>query len=615
MKIRVSILLLLFWGSIRIQAGESKNTITRIDPAFWWVGMQNPELELLVYHPGIGAGKVTLNYPQVELKSAVPAENPDFIYLTLIIKKEAAAGLVPIDIQLGKKKLHYNYELRARNASQKKAMGVNSSDFIYLIMPDRFANGDSKNDVVVGMNETALTRDSMFYRHGGDIQGIINHLDYLQDLGLTALWINPVQENNEVKTSYHGYAITDHYKIDPRLGDNALYLKLVQELHNRGMKMVMDIVPNHIGIHHWLFQHMPSKDWMNQWDNFTKTSYRAPTLLDPYASNFDRKKFNDGWFDQHMPDLNQRNPHVAKYLTQSYIWWIEYAGVDDFRIDTYAYSDQAYMSEFSKELHKEYPKLNLFGEIWDHGVGIQAFFTEGFRDRGNFNSGLDGAVDFQLYFALNDALTKPFGWTDGLARVYYVLAQDILYKNANRNVTFLDNHDLSRFYSVVGGDIRKFKMGIAFLMTMRGIPSMYYGTEILMKGFANPDGHVRSDFPGGWASDAKNKFKAQGRTEEENQGFDCVRKLAQWRKANPVVQSGKLMQFVPEESVYVYFRYDDSKTVMVILNANETAKEIKTERFQERLGHKETGLDILSKETIPLSTIKLDAWGVKVLEF
>jgi glycosidase len=295
--------------------------------------MQNPTLELLVYHPGISKGAVRILYPGVTIEKAEPAESTDYLYLTLNIDKNTKPGICPIDIRLENKIFTYDYELRLRN-SKKKAQGVNTSDFIYLIMPDRFSNGDTKNDVIAGMNETALNRDSMYYRHGGDIQGIINHLDYLQNLGLTSLWLNPVQENNEIKTSYHGYAMTDHYKIDPRFGSNKLYADLVDSLHNRGMKMVMDIVPNHIGIHHWMFNNLPSKDFIHQWDSFTKTNYRAPSLLDPYASEKDLKQFNDGWFDRHMPDLNQQNPHVAKYLTQNYIWWIEFAGVDDFLIDT-----------------------------------------------------------------------------------------------------------------------------------------------------------------------------------------------------------------------------------------------------------------------------------------
>jgi glycosidase len=606
--------LLFIIGLFIFQSASAKNTITRIDPAFWWVGMQNPTLELLIYHPGISKGAVRILYSGVTIEKAEPAESPDYLYLTLNIDKNTKPGICPIDIRLGDKIFTYDYELRLRN-SKKKAEGVNTSDFIYLIMPDRFSNGDTKNDVITGMNETALNRDSMYYRHGGDIQGIMNHLDYLQNIGSTSLWLNPVQENNEIKTSYHGYAITDHYKIDPRLGTNKLYCDLVDSMHARGMKMVMDIVPNHMGIHHWMFNNLPSKDYIHHWDTFTKTSYRAPSLLDPYASENDRKLFSDGWFDRHMPDLNQQNPHVAKYLTQSYIWWIEYAGVDDYRIDTYSYSDQEFMAQLSADLHLEYPNLNLFGEIWDHGVGVQSYFTKDFKSRNDFNTGLDGVVDFQVYFALIEALTKPFGWTEGVSRIYYTLAQDFLYQNPNNNVTFLDNHDLSRFASVVGGDIRKYKMGIAFLMTMRGIPSAYYGTEILMKGFSNPDGLVRSDFSGGWPKDSQNKFNKQGRNEEENVTFDFFQKLANWRKENPVLHSGKLMQFVPEESVYTYFRYDGKKTVMVVMNANDSEKNINTERFAERIQGKSNAFDVIENKSISLGNLQLKAWEVKILEF
>jgi glycosidase len=613
-KAAIIFFLLFFSLSFISKSASAKNTITRIDPAFWWVGMKNPTVELLVFHPGIGNGAVRILYSGVTIEKAEPAESPDYLYITLNIDKNTKPGICPIDIRLGDKILTYNYELKQRN-SKKKAQGVNTSDFIYLIMPDRFSNGDPKNDVVAGMNETALNRDSMYYRHGGDLQGIMNHLDYLQNIGSTSLWLNPVQENNEIKTSYHGYAITDHYKIDPRLGTNKLYCDLVDSMHARGMKMVMDIVPNHMGIHHWMFNNLPSKDYIHQWDTFTKTSYRAPSLLDPYASENDRKLFSDGWFDRHMPDLNQQNPHVAKYLTQSYIWWIEYAGVDDYRIDTYSYPDQKYMAQLSADLHLEYPNLNLFGEIWDHGVGVQSYFTKDFKSRNDINTGLDGTVDFQVYFALIEALTKPFGWTEGVSRIYYTLAQDYLYQNPNNNVTFLDNHDLSRFASMIGGDIRKYKMGIAFLMTMRGIPSAYYGTEILMKGFSNPDGLVRSDFSGGWSSDSQNKFNNNGRNDEENVAFDYFKKLANWRKNNSVLHSGKLMQFVPEESVYTYFRYDGKKTVMVVMNANDSEKNIKMERFSERIQGKSDAFDVIENKNISLGNLQLKPWEVKILEF
>ena len=610
---RFALLLCAIVLSLSLNAKDTQ--INRVDPAFWFTGMPNQNLELLIQHPGIGTSTPSINYPGVSIVKAESASNPNYMYLNLKVSADAKAGRFPIEFKLGKKKFVYTYELRTRRTSNTYAKGVNPSDLIYLIMPDRFSNGDPSNDIIKTSQEPILNRDSMYYRHGGDIQGIINHLDYLQNLGVTSLWLNPVQENDQPKTSYHGYAITDHFNIDSRLGSNELYVQLGKQLHDRGMKLVMDIVPNHIGNRHHLFLDLPSADWLNQWDSFTKTTYRAPTLLDPYASQKDLNTFNNGWFDYHMPDLNQKNPHVARYLIQSYIWWAEYAGVDDFRIDTYAYPDQQFMSQMDKELLEAFPNMNLFGEIWEHGVTIQSFFAEGFRSRDDMNSNLPGVIDFQIYNALNEALTKPFGWTDGVARIYYTLAKDILYKDPMRNVTFLDNHDLSRFYSVVGEDIRKFKMGAAFLLTMRGIPSVYYGTEILMTGYSNPDGLVRSDFSGGWKDDKTNKFIPEGRTEKENEAINYFSKIANWRKTSKAASLGKLMQFVPEQSIYVYFRYTSSEKVMVIMNAANDAQTLELNRFDEMLQGKTTGKDITNDQMVDLSSkLTLDPWSIKVIE-
>lgn len=596
------------------EAVAKKIEVQRVDPANWFAGLPQTDLELIVHHPGIGNSAVEFEYPGVSLVKTENPENPDYLYVTLRITEEARPGKFVMLFRKDKQKLYYNYELKERRKTDSYAKGVNPNDLIYLIMPDRFANGDPQNDIIEGTNEASINRDSMYWRHGGDLKGITRHLDYLQNLGITTLWLNPVQENDMSKTSYHGYAITDHYKIDPRLGTNSDYLQLVDSLHARGMKAVMDIVPNHIGLEHYLFKNLPSKDWVNQWDSFTRTTYRAPTLLDPYVSKSDLKLFNDGWFDGHMPDLNQRNPHVAKYLTQSYIWWVETAGIDDFRIDTYAYSDQEYMSQLDEQLLKLYPNMNMFGEIWEHGVTVQSYFAEGFTEREN-NSYLPGTIDFQLYFAISDALTKPFGWTDGVARIYYTLAKDIMYRNPMRNVTFLDNHDLSRFYSVVGEDLKKYKMGIAFLLTMRGIPSVYYGTEILMTGFSNPDGLVRSDFTGGWANDSLNKFQASGRNEKENEAHDFLARLAQWRKNSKAITEGKLMQFVPEKSMYVYFRYTDSEKVMVVMNAANDKQSMKLERFSEMIQPNQKGIEITTgKDVLLQESLDLEPWSVKVIE-
>lgn len=593
-----------------------KNTISRVDPAFWWAGMKNPNLELLVYHPGIGAAGVSINYPGVRLANIEPAKNKDYLYLSLVLDARVQPGTFPIEFKMGKKILVYNYELRARKSAENASTrGVRSSDFIYLIMPDRFANGDLSNDIVKGTQEPSINRDSMYWRHGGDIQGVINKLDYLNELGVTAVWLNPVQENDQPKASYHGYAITDHYKIDPRLGSNELYVKFSEEAHKKGMKVVMDIVPNHIGNRHWLFRNLPDSNWVHWWPKFTRTNYRAPLLLDPYASQKELKLFSDGWFDTHMPDLNQKDPHLAKYLTQSYIWWAEYAGVDDFRIDTYAYPDQDYMAQMSADILLEYPNMNMFGEIWEHSVPVQSFFASQFRNRGNFDSKLPSVLDFQIYKAINEALTRPFGWTDGVSAIYYTLAEDLLYKHPQRNVTFLDNHDLSRFYSVVGEDLRKFKMGIGFLLTTRGIPSLYYGTEVLMTGFSNPDGWVRMDFKGGWPGDAQDKFTASGRTAAEQEAYQFTNTLANWRKGNSAAQNGKLMQFIPEKGIYVYFRYDTNGTVMVIMNTNDKIENLgAAERFDEMLNGKRVGKDVILGNSRSLENLALNPWEIVILE-
>lgn len=615
---RIVQILLLLLPSFAAIAQKSKSVeIARIDPAFWWAGMNNPQLELLVYNPQIAQYKASIEYQGVRLVKQDSVENKDYLFLTLVIDANVQPGKFPITFTSGKKKLTYNYELKQRtNREQAKNRGVRTSDFIYLIMPDRFSNGDPSNDIVKGTQEASINRDSMYWRHGGDLQGAINKLDYLNDLGVTAVWLNPVQENDQPKTSYHGYAITDHYKIDPRLGNNETYLKFAEETHKRGMKVVMDIVPNHIGNRHWLFRNLPEKSWVNEWKEFTRTNYRAPLAMDPYASQNELNVFHNGWFDYHMPDLNQKNPHVAKYLTQSYIWWAEYAGVDDFRIDTYAYPDQAYMAQMAADVLLEYPGMNMFGEIWEHTVPIQAYFAEKYKARGNFDSKLPSVIDFQIYKAINEALTRPFGWTDGVSKIYYTLAEDALYAHPMRNVTFLDNHDLSRFYSVVGEDIRKYKMGVGFLLTMRGIPSLYYGTEVLMTGFSNPDGLVRMDFKGGWTSDASNKFDASGRNEKENDAFNFTRKIAQWRKTTTAVQNGKMTQFIPEKSMYVYFRYDQQSTVMVIMNANEKPEPLPNAvRYDEMLKGKRSGTDVINGGSINLDKLELQPWEIKIIQF
>ncbi|NEU08602.1 glycoside hydrolase family 13 protein [Flavihumibacter sp. R14] len=575
--------------------------LDRIEPAFWWAGMKNPKLQLIVHGANISSREVQLTYHGVTLKNIHKVENPNYLFLDLELAPDVQAGKFNISFKRkGEKALSYSYELKSRNQSAK-AQGVTNKDFVYLIMPDRFANGDKTNDVISGMNETSLNRDSMYLRHGGDLQGIINHLDYLQELGVTTLWLNPVLENDQPKTSYHGYANTENYKIDRRYGSNELYRKLVDELHKRGMKMMKDLVHNHVGTEHWTITDLPSKDWVHQWPSFTKTSYKDQVLFDPYASQADRKTMTDGWFDKHMADLNQSNVFVRNYITQSHIWWVEYSGLDGFRLDTYAYNDAGYMAEWARAVSAEYPDLTYFGETWVHGIPNQAFFTEGNTINQNFDTGLQSVTDFQALWGINEALNGKFGWNEGVNKLYTTIASDFMYKDPTRLVVFLANHDLPRFFSVVNEDVKKYKMGIAWLLTTRGIPQFYYGDEILMKGLTNPDGLVRLDFKGGWQGDNDNKFSASGRSASENEAFNFVKKLAVYRKKSPVLQTGKLMQYVPENGVYVYFRYNADKTVMVVMNTNKEDTSVSTGRFSERIGKASKAVNLITDESVGLS--------------
>lgn len=579
----------------------------RIDPAYWWVGMKNTRVELMVHFSGVGNSTgIKIEHEGVVAEKLESLSNPNYLFVTLNIAPDTKPGKFLIYFNNPKGEILGEFELKERNAKQDVLWqkSVDNSDFIYLIMPDRFANGNPANDVVKTMNQTNINRAEMFERHGGDLLGIIKHLDYLIALNVTALWLNPVFENDQPSASYHGYAITDHYKVDARLGNNNLYGEFVETCHKKGLKVIKDVIYNHVGNQHYFIKDLPSDDWIHQWaEGFTRTTYREPVLMDPYVSEADKKQMTDGWFDTHMPDLNQRNPHVANYLIQNTIWWVETYGLNGLRIDTYAYPDQEFMSNLCTAVLNEYPDFCIFAETWVHGNSVQSFFTE---SNVNFNlkSTCPAVTDFQLYFAVSEALTREQGWTEGAARLYYATAKDFLYKHPYKNVTFLDNHDLSRFYSVVGENFDKYKQGMAWLACVRGIPSIYYGTEILLKNFANPDGLVRQDFPGGWAGDTEDKFEEKGRNEKEQQAFEFVSKLFEYRKNNQVLQTGKMMQFVPIEGVYTFFRYNDEKAVMVIINTSKEERTVDMNRFKERTNKYNTVTDIISQKILSRNTIE-----------
>ncbi len=586
--------------------------LERVEPMFWWVGMHNPNLQLIVHGDHIASRKVELNYPGVKLVAVHKVENPNYLFLDLHILSTTAPGTFPIKfIKAGEKPLTYSYALKQRDRSPGRAQGVTDKDLIYLIMPDRFSNGDPSNDSFSNMRETGINRDSMFYRHGGDIQGVMNHLDYLKDLGVTAIWLTPAIENDEPHASYHGYAVTDHYKIDARFGTNELYKKFVERCHSMGLKVVMDLVHNHAGTEGYTISDMPMKSWVHQWPTYTKSNFRYEAVMDPHGAAMDRKLMLDGWFDHRMADMNENNPYLQNFLTQNHIWWTEYAGIDGLRLDTYPYNDPGYMARWAVDVKAEFPNLSIFGEVLTSVPIIQAYFTQGNTVNRGFDTHLPGVTDGAIKDAIADALNDKNG---GAKHLYDLIAQDFLYQDATRNTIFLDNHDMSRILSVVGENISKYKSAMAMLLTLRGVPQMYYGDEILMKNLSNPDGLVREDFPGGWAGDKVNKFTASGRTDKENDAFNYVRKLANYRKNTPVLQTGKMMQYVPEKDIYVYFRYDDKKTVMVVYNSNDDEQTTATGRYFERIKGTRKAKDVITNETIDLSKLTIRGKSTLVLE-
>jgi glycosidase len=584
--------------------------LERIEPMNWWTGMKNPELQLIIHGNRIAETTVRLNYPGVKLVKVHKVENPNYLFIDLIISPAAKPGTFDISFTKPSSKLTFPYQLKARDKSPKRIDGVNSGDLIYLIMPDRFSNGDRGNDIVKTMSENTLNRDSIYTRHGGDLQGIINHLEYLKGLGTTTIWCTPEVENDMPRASYHGYAVTDHYKIDPRFGTNELYKAYADKCQQMGLKVIKDIVHNHTGTEHWFIKDLPMKNWVHQWGKYTQTNYRDHTLMDPYGSDKDKKQMLNGWFDTTMPDLNQSNPFVRNYLTQNHIWWIEYAGIDGLRLDTYSYNDPEFMADWAKKIRAEFPTLSIFGETLVDGIVNQAFFTEGKTLNQPLNTHLPGITDVQVKDAIYEALNS-----NSFNRLYAVLSNDFIYKDPFKNVIFMDNHDMSRYYSKVGEDIEKYKSGLALLLTTRGIPQIYYGTEILMKNFSSPDGLVRSDFSGGWNEDRVNKFSAKGRTTSENEAFDYFFKLAIYRKNSAALKTGKLMQFAPENGVYVYFRYTAVQSVMVISNSNPKEIELKTARFAERLSNYRKAKNIITQEmTDDISRLTIPPKTTLVLE-
>lgn len=590
MKKQIKHLILLFiLGFNTLQASllpPKKNTY-HVAPPFWYIGFQNTQLEIILHAENISLYNIVLNpYSGVVLDTVTNTANRHVCYIKLNIAPNTPFGNLEFNVTPKEKRSKaqsafvLKYELKQRRGKELLAPGLTPNDVTYLIFPDRFCNGETDNDNAEMQYRVRVDRGGLKSRHGGDLAGVRSKLDYLKDLGITALWLNPVQSNNQPEESFHGYAITDHYEIDPRFGSNKEYVDLVSEMRKRNMKMIMDIIPNHVGDKHWMNQYYDT-GWFNYKDTFVQTNFRSPTAADPYVAPSEKNLNTNGCFVGTMPDYNQKNAHVANYLDQLYLWWIEYANLSGYRIDSYPYPDQTYMNHLLELLLREYPQLTIYGETWVQHTTTQATFVKN-NIKGFENNRLPGVTDFSMCWAFQEACSKPFGWTEGLNRVYITQSEDFLYQDPSKNCTFLDNHDISRFYSIANEDIDAWKRGITLLLTTRGLPCVYYGTEILMTGKTDKsDAYVRSDFPGGWNGDPVNKFTMKGRTSKENDAWKWMQALNKARTSMPALGIGKTMQYSGVNGIYVYFRYTDNQKVMVILNQSGEQQNILLSRFAE----------------------------------
>lgn len=597
-----TIILLLFLVQSALLA-----QINHVEPLNWWIGMKNPALQLLVNGKDISETKPVINYSGVSIKSYTIGDSKNYLFIDLLIDGNTKPGSVPILFtKAGKTVYTYNYTLLARESGATELKGFNSSDAIYLIMSDRFANGDPKNDVSPALLENKIDRAFEGGRHGGDIRGMINHLDYIAGMGFTAIWPTPMIENNMDRYSYHGYSITNHYQVDPRFGTLDEYKELTRKAKEKGIKIIFDDVVNHIGLNYWWMNDMPFKDWINKADSRVNTHHRRTVHQDRYAAAYDRDLMTRGWFVPSMPDKNSENPFMATYLIQCSIWWIETLQLGGTRQDTYPYSDKKFLKDWSCAIMNEYPEYNIVGEEWSLNPLITSYWQQGKQNPDGYTSCLKSVMDFPLQNALIQVLSETDeGWRlgDKLNALYEALANDFVYPDPTNILVFADNHDMERVFKQLGTDPQLVKMALTYILTIRGIPQVFYGTEILMNspGPNKVDGIIRSDFPGGWAGDAVNAFTGIGLTDDQKQMQDYLKKLLNWRKSNPVIANGQTMHFAPFDGLYVYFRYDSEKTVMVVMNKKSTAVNMDTKRFAEIIKGKSTAVNVITGESASIN--------------
>ena len=609
-------LALLAAAALTPAAQASAYRIEHMEPAFWWSGMAHKKLQLMVHGARIAELQPALNYPGVRIEAVSRVANPNYLFIDLALSDNAAAGEFEISFTRdGRKAATYRYRLLQREAGSAQRKGFGPQDVIYNLMPDRFANGDPSNDSVARMPDK-YDRKNGSGRHGGDLRGMTQAIRYLADMGYTQVWPTPLVENDMPAYSYHGYAATNHYRIDERYGSNEDYRNFVAHARSKGIGVIQDVVLNHIGSKHWWMQDMPMPDWISYEGKPVMTEHHRNAVQDPYASKQDARNFTEGWFSKGMPDVNQANPYVANYLIQNTIWWIEYAGLSGLRIDTYGYSNNAFLTEWSRRVMQEYPKLNLVGEEWSIHAPVVAHWQRGKQNFDGYTSYVPSMMDFPL----NDALRKALSDTDGtysLKDLYEALSFDYLYPDPGNLVLFEGNHDLSRIYSVVNSDPALFRMAMSYVLTAPRIPQLYYGSEVLMtsttKGRDDPS--YRQDFPGGWAGDKANAFTGKGLSAQQREAQAFLKKLMNWRKGAGVIHHGKTMHYGPEQDSYVFFRYDGTKKVMVALNRNSKDVTLATDRFREMLSGVSSGQDVVTGQRFTLKeSITLPARSALILE-
>ena len=616
MKRSITLLILL----LILLSANAKVKITRIDPTDWYVGMKDPTLQLMVYGEGIRDAQVSTDYPNARIDSLVRLDSPNYLLVYMNLQG-AQPGEMKLQFSLNGQRTTEKYVLRSRTKAAEKRVGFSNADVLYLLMPDRFANGDTRNDVVKGMRDQCCDRSQPSLRHGGDLAGIARHLDYFTQLGVTALWFTPILENNSPSTEqkqscYHGYATTDYYKVDPRFGSNEEYCALIRACHERGLKVVMDMIFNHCGSSHPWQQDTPSHDWFNHPGYGLQTSYKLTPVLDPYAAEVDKEETTDGWFVESMPDLNQRNPHVIRYLIQNSIWWIETADIDGIRMDTYPYADRKAMAEWMKVIDTEYPNFNTVGETWVTEPAYTAAWQKDSR-LSKENSYLKTVMDFAFFDRLSQAKNEETdGWWKGFNRIYNSLCYDYLYENPSSVLAFIENHDTDRFLGN-GKDATALKQALALLLTINRIPQLYYGTEVLLNGTKEvTDGNVRRDFPGGFPGDTHDCFTSTGRNTAENGMYEWLSRVLHWRKGNAIITQGSQKQFIPYQGVYVICRQLNGKTVMTVLNGRRSAAELNVRRYAEVIGNHTSARDITTGTTIDLTrNVPLSERQTMILEF